>query len=97
MFLLTHVQVNLVRILAHACRLVSLGIGVFVQKDSEAPIVRKKSRVSVVHCIEYDMLLSTVISFLHIFCFHSLAMCAASIFIMQNVGLIRNITFSNCQ
>lgn len=52
MWLLTHVQVHLVRMLALVCRLALLGTAVPVQKASEAPAVRKRSRVSVLHKME---------------------------------------------
>lgn len=86
MCLLTHVQISLVRILALVYRLVSLGIGVFVQKGSEVPIVRKKSRVSILHCIEYGVLLGTMISCCNVFCFHSLGMFATLTFTIQECG-----------
>lgn len=82
----THVQVSLVRILALVYRLVSLGIGVFVQKGSEVPIVRKKNRVSILHCIEYGVLLGTMISCCNVICFHSLAMFATLTFTIQECG-----------
>jgi hypothetical protein len=51
-YLLTPVQVSHVRMLALVCGLAPLDTAASVQKALEAPAVRKRSRVSVLHKIQ---------------------------------------------